>query len=538
MRYLLDQQSYQEMLSIPEHPRDCYVRKQDYLHHLYVDGVKYVVARALYECIKQATEAGDDAALLHLSFHKEDLERLIAEARNNGTDIRTVRSLGDPPPTEGEARPIIKNAFVPPVPRTLEEAGLNTTFVTEHLLRIIYNRGRATGMELSDVIKLGYGIIEPILVQMRDQEVIDIGGQRGFGDVNYEYILTPRGNAFAADALIKTAYAGPAPVKLEDWIKSVKAQTIRNVKVTRRSIRDAFSDLIIDESILNMVGPAVNSGTSMMLFGYPGNGKTSIAERIANLLGDPIFIPQTIEADGSLLKLYDSIVHELPKEPPPEGLEFDQRWIRIKRPVVIVGGELTLEALDLIYNDKSKMYEAPFQMKANCGIFLVDDFGRQKVNPFYLLNRWIIPLEKQYDFITTITGHKNQIPFDQLTMFSTNLDPNQIGDDALLRRIKYKFEVIDPTERQWRDIWRIMCKIRKVPYDDRGLDYLVARWYKPENRPFRMCQPRDIIDQMISIASYNMESVSLNPDLLDAACLTYFPDKEQKQFGAKVKLDM
>jgi hypothetical protein len=538
MRYLLDQQSYQEMMSIPEHPRDCYVRKTDYLHHLYVDGVKYVVARALYECIKQATEAKDEEALLHLMFHKEDLERLIAESRNDGVDIRSVRNLGDAPPTDEEASPRSSNKFVPPFPNTLEEAGLNVTFVTEHLLRILYNKGRATGAELADSIKMGYGVIEPIIIDMRNTELIDIAGQRGYSDINYEYILTPRGNAFANDAMLKTSYYGAAPVPLNEWIKSVKAQTIRNIHVTRRSIREAFADLIMDESILNMVGPAVNSGTSMMLFGYPGNGKTSIAERIANLLGDPIFIPRTIEADGAIIKMYDSIVHDIPKEPMPEGLEYDLRWIRIKRPVVIVGGELTLEALDLIYNDKSKMYEAPFQMKANCGIFLVDDFGRQKVNPFYLLNRWIIPLEKQYDFITTVTGQKMQIPFDQLTMFSTNLDPNQIGDDALLRRIKYKFEVIDPTEGQWRAIWKIMCKIRKVPYDDRGLDYLVARWFKPENRPFRMCQPRDIIDQMISIAAYNMETVTLNPDLLDAACLTYFPDKEQKQFGAKVKLDM
>lgn len=538
MRYLLDQQSYQEMKSKPEHPRDCYVRGQEYCHHIYVEGVKYVVVRALYECIKEAQTKKDSEALLHLMFHKEDFDKLIAEEQQKGTDIRSLRNLGDPIPSEEESMPMSRNTFIPPTPTNIEETGLNITFITEHLLRIVYNKGRATGAELAEGIKLNYGILDPILAQLREQEVLDIGGQRGYGDINYEYILTPRGSALANDALLKTSYYGPAPVTLEEWIKAVKAQTIKNVQVTRRSIRMAFSDLIIDESILNMVGPAVNSGTSMMLFGYPGNGKTSIAERIANLLGDPIFIPYTIEADGAILKLYDSIVHEIPKEPLPEGTEYDRRWIRIKRPVVIVGGELTLEALDLIYNDKSKMYEAPFQMKANCGIFLIDDFGRQKVNPFYLLNRWIIPLEKKYDFITTMTGQKIQIPFDQLTMFSTNLDPNQIGDDALLRRIKFKFEVIDPTERQWRDIWKIMCKIRKVKYDDRGLDYLVAKWFKPENRPFRMCQPRDIIDQMIAIASYNMETVTLNPDLIDAACLTYFPDKEQKQFGAKVKLDM
>lgn len=537
MRYLLDDQSYQEMMSIPEHPRDCYVRNQEYLHHLYSDGVKYVVARALYECIKKAQQNGDKDALLHLMFHKEDLERLIAEAKSNGVNLQKTRNLGDAPPTEEESAPRATNSFVPPVPRSLEDTDLNITFLTEHILRILYNKGRATGAEIVDTIKIDYGIIEPVLIQLRDIDQIDISGQRGYSDINYEYILTPLGNRAANDALLKTSYAGAAPVPLRRWVESVKAQSIKNVQVTRRTIREAFQDLIIDESILNMVGPAVNSGTSMMLFGYPGNGKTSIAERIANLLGDPIYIPYTIEADGSIIKLFDTIVHEVAPTP-PEDLEFDKRWVRIKRPVVVVGGELTLESLDLIYNDKSRMYEGPFQMKANCGIFLIDDFGRQKVNPFYLLNRWIIPLEKKYDFITTVTGQKMQIPFDQLTMFSTNLDPNQIGDDALLRRIKFKFEVIDPTENQWRAIWKIMCKIRKVPYDDRGLDYLVAKWFAPESRPFRMCQPRDIIDQMISIASYNMETVTLNPDLIDAACLTYFPDKEQKQFGAKVKLDM
>lgn len=295
---------------------------------------------------------------------------------------------------------------------------------------------------------------------------------------------------------------------------------------------------MIDESILNWVGPAVNSGASVMLYGYPGNGKTSIAERMTLLMGDAIFIPITIDADGAMIKMYDAIVHEEPKDPLPDDFEYDRRWIRIKRPVVITGGELTLEQLNLVYNETSKVYEAPFQMKANGGIFLIDDFGRQQVRVFDLLNRWIIPLEKRYDFLNTVTGQKIQIPFDQLIIFSTNLHPSDLGDDALLRRIKFKFEIIDPTEDQWRAIWRIMCKVRNVPYDDRGLDYLVAKWYVPEQRPFRMCQPRDIIDQMISIAKYNMEKVALTPDLLDAACATYFTSAAKKDFGAKVRLDL
>jgi hypothetical protein len=538
MRFLLDQRSYEEMLERRVHPRDCYVRGQEYCHHLYIDGVKYAVARAVYACIKEAQARNDSDALLHLNMHVQDLERLIQEARMRGEYVANLRTLGDPPPTDAESRPQLNNEFVPELPQTIDATGLNRTFLTEHLLRILYNKGRATGRELADVMSLFYAIVEQLLADLRNIELVDIIGQRGYGDINYEYALTPRGQAAAAAALAKTQYTGPCPVPVDDWIESVKAQTVKNVKVTRRNIREAFDGLVIDESILNMVGPAVNSGSSVMLFGYPGNGKTTIAERITHLMGDDIFIPYTIYADGAIIKLYDAVIHEPARKLLPEGLEYDLRWTRIGRPVVVVGGELTLEQLNLIYNATSKTYEAPFQMKANCGIFLIDDFGRQQVRVFDLLNRWIVPLEKRYDFLNTVTGQKIQIPFDQLIMFSTNLDPKDLGDDALLRRIKFKFEIIDPTEDQFRDIWRIMCKVRKIPYDDRGINYLISKWYTPDERPFRMCQPRDILDQLVSIARYNMETPQLSADLIDAACLTYFPSKEKKNFGAKVRLDL
>lgn len=538
MRLLIDQHSYDDMLSRPSHSRDCYVQNNEYLHHLYIDGVKYLVARAVYDCIKRAQEADDQDALLHLLFHKDELEKAVADARAKGVNLAATRVIGDPPPSDDEAMPRLANAFTPYQPQTIEETGLNRTFLFEHLLRIIYNKGRVTGLDLVDEIKLPYAIIDVLLKELRGQELIDIAGQRGYGDVNYEYVLTPRGNQAAADALLKTMYAGPCPVPLENWIESVKAQTVKNVVVTRKNIREAFQGLVIDESILNQVGPAVNSASSVMLFGYPGNGKTTIAERITHLMGDDIFIPHTIYADGAVIKLYDAIVHEPPKKALPNTLEYDQRWVRVSRPVVIVGGELTLEGLELIYNETSRIYEAPFQMKANCGIFLIDDFGRQQVRVFDLLNRWIVPLEKRYDFLTTATGKKLQIPFDQLIMFSTNLDPNDLGDEALLRRIKFKFEIIDPTEAQWREIWKIMCRVYKVTYNERGLDYLLEKWYKPDARPLRMCQPRDILLQALAIAKYNMETVTLNADLLDAACATYFTSKEKKNFGAKVRLDL
>ncbi|MFV9503177.1 MAG: ATP-binding protein [Oscillochloridaceae bacterium umkhey_bin13] len=538
MRFLLDQKSYEEMQSRRTHSRDCYVRDFEYLHHLYVDGVKYTVARAVYACYKEAQSRSDTDAMLHLAMHIQDLEKAIGEARARGENIAALAAIGDPPPSEEESNPKLLNSFLPAEPATLEETKLNRTFLTEHFLRVLYNKGRSTGREMADHMCLFYRIVEEIILDLRKGEQIDIVGQRGFGDVNYEYILTGRGQEAALSAMQKTQYAGPVPVDLHDWIASVKVQSVKNVKVTRRNIREAFDGLVIDESILNMVGPAVNSGSSVMLFGYPGNGKTTIAERITHLMGDDVFIPYTVYADGAVIKMYDAIVHEAPRFPLADDLEYDKRWIRISRPVVIVGGELTLEGLNLVFNETSRIYEAPFQMKANCGIFLIDDFGRQQVRVFDLLNRWIVPLEKRYDYLNTVTGQKMQIPFDQLIMFSTNLDPKDLGDDALLRRIKFKFEIIDPTEDQFREIWKIMCKVRKVPYDDRAVDYLIAKWYKPDDRPFRMCQPRDILDQLISIAKYNMETPMLSADLIDSACLTYFPSKEKKNFGAKVRLDL
>ncbi|GAC1539674.1 MAG: ATPase AAA [Herpetosiphon sp.] len=539
MRYLLDQKSYEEMVGRAVHPRDCYIRGTDYLHHIYIDGIKYVVCRALYSCVKEATAQHDAEALLHLQMHVVDLENIIVESRQQGINISTARMLGEAPPTQEESTPTVVNNFMPPEPTTLAETGLNRSFLNDHIVRIIYNKGQATGSELIEYLCLSYQVFEPLLTELRSMEYIDIIGQRGYGDINYIYVLTARGLQAATDAMNKTMYSGPCPVSLETWIDSVKAQTVRNVKVTRHTIREAFSDLIIDESILNMVGPAVNSGSSVMLFGYPGNGKTSVAERITLLMGDDIFIPHTVETDGAIIKLYDPLVHDAPRRPLDPTTAYDRRWVQVSRPVVVVGGELTMSGLNLLYNETSKTYEAPFQMKANGGIFLIDDFGRQQVRVFDLLNRWIVPLEKRYDYLTTVTGKKLQIPFDQIIMFSTNLHPNDLGDDALLRRIKFKFEIIDPTEHQWREIWKLMCRIRKVPYDDRGIDYLRDRWYVPDARPFRMCQPRDILDQMIAIARYNMERVTLqNGDLIDAACETYFTSKEKKNFGAKVRLDL
>ena len=241
-------------------------------------------------------------------------------------------------------------------------------------------------------------------------------------------------------------------------------------------------------------------------------------------MGDSIYVPHAVIANGQIVKVYDPILHAPAKEDADmavavsagvdtilkKGVSFDKRYIRVKRPTIVVGGELTMDMLDLRFNKVGKFYEAPLQMKANGGIFMIDDFGRQQVRPMDLLNRWIVPLEKKYDYLSTNAGTKVEVPFDEILIFSTNLDPTQLADEAFLRRIKFKIEVRDPDEEQYRQIWELVCKGRRVDHDGNGIDYLIDKWYKAAERPFRMCQPRDILDQMISIAKYNMERVNFS----------------------------
>jgi predicted ATPase with chaperone activity len=381
---------------------------------------------------------------------------------------------------------------------------------------------------------------------MRRQTLIDIVGQKGSsGDAALIYeIKPPKGVTAAHEALAKSGYVGPAPVPFADYVESVLAQSIKKLVVTRLSIQRAFEDLVLTEDVFNEIGPAMNSGASIFFFGFPGNGKTSVAERITRLMGDSIYIPHAVEVNGQIIRVYDPILHtEMKDEHELDTLSgvylkpagFDTRFVRVKRPTIAVGGELNMQMLDLKYNESGKFYEGPLQMKANGGVFMIDDFGRQQIRPIDLLNRWIIPLEKRYDYLTTVTGTKIEVPFDELLIFSTNLDPVQLADEAFLRRIKYKIEIGDPDEVQYRKIWELVCKGKRIEFDPDGIDYLIEKWYRPTGRPFRMCQPRDILDQMTSIAKYNMERVNFSPDLIDAACATYFiSSQQQRDFGGQV----
>jgi predicted ATPase with chaperone activity len=546
MRFIIAPEFYDQMKEQDYHLPDCYVRPGEYLHHLYVDGVKYVVAPALEECLKLAEERNDQEAIRHLRLHKTHYDKLHAEALEAG-DLEGVTLLGDPPPDIEEAVPKIVNPYIPRPPARWEDLGLALPFLYDLILRTIYNRGQLSGGEIAMDLRVPFSAISSVLQSMRKHTLIDIVGQKGSsGDSAFVYeIKPPKGTAAAHEALSKTSYIGPAPVPFADYAESVLAQSIKKLIVTRLSIQRAFEDLVITENVFNEIGPAINSGASIFFFGFPGNGKTSVAERITRLMGDAIFVPHAVEANGQIVKIYDPILHQEMKEEAEfesagglmlKGPAHDGRFMRVKRPTIVVGGELIMPMLDLMYNEVGKFYEAPLQTKANGGIFMIDDFGRQQLRPMDLLNRWIVPLEKRYDYLTTVNGTKIEVPFDQLLIFSTNLDPNQLADEAFLRRIKFKIEIRNPDEVQYRKIWELVCKTRRIEFDEKGVDYMIEKWYRPTNRPFRMCQPRDILEQMSSIAKYNMERVNFSPDLIDAACETYFISMEKRDFGAKLRV--
>lgn len=423
-------------------------------------------------------------------------------------------------PARPTSTPTDAPLFRPAPPQTIEASGLVPPFVEDHLVRLLYFANQMTGAELSTACGLPFMTIQPLVNGLTRDHVLEVIGQTSLVESGYRYTLSAKGRERADEALRRSWYHGPLPVPLAHYVAAIKLQSIGQVVVRRDALREAFSDLVIADDFLDRIGPAVNASDSIFLYGPPGNGKTAIAERITRMMGGAIYIPRAVEIDGSIIVLYDELNHREVEETGPRRL--DARWVRIKRPVVIAGGELTLASLDLIWSDVGKYYEAPLQMKANGGTFLIDDFGRQMVRPIELLNRWIVPLERRIDYLTLQTGKKLEVPFDQLLLLSTNLNPADLADEAFQRRIRFRVGVDDPDEGQFAQVFRAVCAAKQVPFDPAGLEWLLATWWRPYKRPMRMVQPRDLINQLIAIARYLGRPPAMHPDLLDRACRSYF----------------
>jgi predicted ATPase with chaperone activity len=427
-------------------------------------------------------------------------------------------------------------ASLPPEPTSLAETGLGIGFLSDLVLKHIYFAGVLSGQQLAEALHLPFlNVIDTVLNFLKEEEYVDImGAQGGFYERSFQYIITSKGRVKVHEVLDRSQYAGPAPVPLDAYIAAVQRQSVGSMTIDQQTIRRAFDGLVISDRLLDQVGPAANSARSLFLYGPPGNGKTTIAEGIARILQGHVLIPHAIEVDGQVIKVYDPLNHEpiehdaQPDEPAfgydssTPQMRKDTRWLLCRRPVVVVGGELLLEQLELIFDPVAKVYEAPYQMKANGGLFLIDDFGRQQCRPQDLLNRWIVPLEKKVDFLALQTGKKLQMPFDLLIVFSTNLDPKQLVDDAFLRRIRHKIEVPNPSPNEYREIFRLVCKGKNIPYSDDGLRYLLQEHYIKVGRDLRCCHPRDLCDQILDEAKYRSIAPQMTKELLDRACTAYF----------------
>ncbi|MEZ6126489.1 MAG: AAA family ATPase [Planctomycetaceae bacterium] len=421
--------------------------------------------------------------------------------------------------------------FWPTDPKSPHEMGLSEPFLESLVAKLLLASGTASGRTVAAELALPFKIAEATLERLRTRRLVTHAGAGSFND--YMYTLSDEGRKRAQTFHAECSYVGPAPVPLMDYIISVEAQAIGDEPIRRGELTDAFQDISISPELLDVLGPAVNSGSGMFLYGAPGNGKSTLARRVTSCFGQEIWLPHAIIDGRQIITLFDPAYH-VPVEYSGGQTDFDARWIRIRRPTVVVGGELTLDSLEIRHDPVSNISEAPLQMKSNCGCLLIDDFGRQRISPEELLNRWIVPLENKHDFLTLPTGKKLQVPFQQLIIFSTNLEPSDLVDEAFLRRIPYRIELTDPTEDEFGWLFQIAAEQTGCFFDPDALEHLLQTYYRPLGRPLRRCHARDLLLQVRHYCTYNDLEFEMRADYFDRVAGGFFTDIETRNLAKAV----
>jgi predicted ATPase with chaperone activity len=427
-----------------------------------------------------------------------------------------------------------RRPFVPPVPWKIKDTGLSDTLLEQLTCNILYTRGELTGRVIADALGLSFSVIEPLLSDLKARLIVDLKSSLGYGLISSVFALSEAGRVRAREQSGSTQYTGPAPVPLAQYVAAVKAQMPPKGWLNRETLSRAYRHMVTGPEVFSQIGPAINSGKSILIYGNPGNGKTYMAEALLSLDSVDVFIPYAIEHNGTIVQVYDPLHHRAVEGQDESGslfsLErsFDSRWVRCKRPFIVSGGELSIEMLELSFNAGTKVYDAPFHTKANNGMYLIDDFGRQRVTPTELLNRWIVPMESRVDHLTLPTGGKLGIPFESFLIFSTNLNPSDLGDEAFLRRIQYKMFVRNPTAEEFRDIFVRFCAAKGLDCPNGLVDRFIRKHYEESKRPFRRCHARDVISHAIDLMDFEERPHLLTEDLLDRAFVTCFAEEETR----------
>ena len=420
----------------------------------------------------------------------------------------------------------------PAVPETIEETGLAAGVIEQLLLRIMYFRGEVVGRDLASAVGLKFSLIEAFLDYFKQHHYVQVRRSLGIGSISSAFALSEAGRSIARGYLEANQYIGPAPVPLAQYACWVKRQRRQPGWLTRELLQKAYAGIVVTPRILSQIGPAISSGNSFLIYGQPGNGKTYLAEALAQIDDSPIYAPYAIECNGAIIQIYDPVYHnQIETAEPPSVLTlnplFDGRWFRCRRPFIMTGGELTLDMLDLSYNENAKTYDAPFQLKANNGIYLIDDFGRSRATPAEVLNRWIVPMERRVDFLSLKTGGKLTVPFEAFLVFSTNLKPHQLGDEAFLRRIQYKMLLRNPTEEEFTRIFEKFCHSKNLPFEPDLPRKMLEKHYRAGAKQLRRCHPRDVLLHAINLIHFEALPMELTEEVLDRAFESCFVQDEE-----------